>query len=173
MGNLHASRLRIRVGSTPHAGPAVALLLTVTAAVLVGCGSTTKLPEAPATGPLTSGSVQIKQTGNAAAQVDPASVTFQIDNSGSLVVRLRVTSNAGRPQTLAVRASLFDSSGGIIGDATGGDIGLPPGAPASFELNGPAPAGTIAAATFEMTAQASPTPTAATPGSQLGTPASS
>jgi hypothetical protein len=142
----------------------------VAASAIAACGSTTRLPEAPSTGALTATSVQVRQTGNAPAQVDPTSATFQLDTSGSLVMHITVTSTASGPVTIAARASLYDSGGKLIGDAAGGDVNLAANAPTVLQLNGPAPNGTIAAATVEVTSQASPTPTAATPQSQLGTP---
>ncbi len=140
--------------------PALPVLAGALAAVaLAACGDTVRLPEAPATGALTSPPVQIRQTGSALAQVDPSSVTFQLDDSGSLVVRLNVRSTAGASQTLALRASLFDSSHRVIGDAVGGQVEVAPGASTAIELTGPAPIGTIAAATIEVNTAASPTPT--------------
>jgi len=142
----------------------------LTAAAVVACGDTTRLPEAPATGALTAPPVRIDQTGNAAARINGSTVTFQLDDSGSLVVHVTVRSTAQNAQTLAIRASLFDSSDNIVGDATGGTVNVGPGVSLPVELTGPAPNGTIASARFELTTQAAPTPTSATPPAGLGTP---
>jgi hypothetical protein len=133
--------------------------------MLAACGSTQKLPEATSGGALTTSDVDshINQTGDAPATIDQSSVTFKVDDSGSLVVRLRLMSSASSPATFAVRGSLYDSGGNIIGDATGGEVNVDPGATASIELNGPPPHGTIASATFEVTSISAPTPTPPTP----------
>jgi hypothetical protein len=82
----------------------------------------------------------------------PGSVSYRLDGSGTLVVHLGVTSNASDKQTITARASLFDSRGSLIGDATGGQIGVSPGSTVTLQLNGPKPNGEIASATFEFTA---------------------
>jgi len=138
-------------------------VLTTTLALCAGfalgaCGST-QIPEAPATSPLTSGTVGFSQTGNAQAQIQQDSITYRVDDSGSLVVHLSLTSNASAAQSLAVRASLYDNSGAVIGDATGGQVQVAPGSTVQLQLNGPAPQGTISSAVFEVTATSSPTPT--------------
>lgn len=126
------------------------------------CGATTQ-PEVASATPLTAQTVTVKQTGNAAAQLDTSSITFQLDNSGSLVIHADVTSQATAPQTITARASLYDASGRLIGDATGGAIAIQPGATATLQLNGPTPHGTIASGTIELSNVAAPTPIVNTP----------
>lgn len=135
-------------------------------ALLAACGSSEQLPQAASSSPLVADDVtsHINQTGSAEATIDPASVTFKVDNAGILVVKFRLTSTASAPQTIAVRASLYDSSGVVIGDstmpgATGGAVNVEPGATQDIELTGNAPSATIASATLEVSAQPSPTPT--------------
>ena len=134
-------------------------ILTVLAVALAACGSTTTLPEAPGTTPLTAASVVVKQTGNGNATVDKNSVTFMLDNAGALVMHLNLKSNASKSQTFAVQATLFDPAGTIIGNASGGDVGISAGSTTPIQLNGQTPNGTISAVTIEVTAVASPTPT--------------
>jgi len=151
-------------------GLAWTALLSLFTVLLVACG-TTQLPEAPPTGPLAASNVSVNTTGNGQATVSQSSVTFTVDNSGTLVVHLMLTSTASTAETVAVRGSLFDQNGKTIGDVTGGTINLDPGAGQQTELTGPAPNGTISSVTFEVTTEAAPTPTAATPSGVLGTPA--
>lgn len=132
----------------------------VLVAGVAACGDTVKLPEAATSGALTAATVQVHVTGNAPAHVDPTSVSFQLDGSGALVVHLTVTSGTSRSQTVAVTASLEDSGGTAVGDATGGAVNVVPNAPTPIELTGQAPSGTIASVVFEVTSVASPTPTA-------------
>jgi hypothetical protein len=139
-----------------------AVLVSCAGMALAACGSSS-VPEVASATPLTTGSVSFSQTGNAAAHVQAGSVTYRLDDSGSLVVTLNVISTSATPQTIAVRASLYNSSGGVVGDATGAQIQVAPGKTAPVQLNGPAPQGTIASAVFELTAVASPTPLKNTP----------
>jgi len=139
---------------------ALSTLSATAALVLVACGDSVTLPEAPSSSPLTTGSVNqhVTQTGDAMVTIDPASVMFKVDNSRSLVVTFRLTSTAAEPQSVEVRASLYDGGGQVIGDATGGAVDVAPGAVVDFQLNGNYPDGSIASVTFEAHAQASPTP---------------
>jgi hypothetical protein len=136
------------------------ILLFIVAMGVAACGDSTILPQAQTTGALTAASVRIEQSGPAHAQIDASHVTFQIDNSGTLVVNLTLRSTESSPQTLTLRASLYDAAGKVIGTATGGVVNLASGASTLVLLNGGAPNGTIAAARFEVTAQGAPTPTA-------------
>ena len=135
------------------AGP---VLLVIVALSLAACGDSKILTQAQATGGLTAASVRIEQSGPAHVQINASHVTFQIDNSGTLVVKLTLRSSESSPKTLTLRASLYDSGGTVIGTATGGVVNLASGASTLVELNGPAPNGTIAAARFEVTAQGAP-----------------
>jgi hypothetical protein len=142
-------------------------LCIAAATLLAACGSSEQLPEAASRSPIVVSDIasHITQTGTAAATIDPSTVTFKVDNAGILVVKFQLTSTASVPQTIAVRASLYDSSGSIIGDstmpgATGGAINVDPGSTQDLQLTGNAPDTTIASVTFEVSAQPSPTPTA-------------
>jgi hypothetical protein len=122
------------------------------ALLLVACGGTPRLPEAPSTAPLVTDSVSVTQTGTAPVAIVPDSARYRLDDSGSLVVTLEVTSEATAPQTITARASLYDMNGRLIGDATGGDVGVDPGQTLSLQLNGPPPMGEIVSARYEFTA---------------------
>ena len=121
-------------------------------AVLAACSDTASIEEATSAAPLTAPRVNITLTGDAGVTIpDPSrEVTFRLDDARLLDIDLRVHSQATAPEIAAVKATLFDASGLIVGDATGGSTALPPGQDASFTLTGPAPTGTIAKATFEV-----------------------
>jgi hypothetical protein len=141
-------------------GFSLLMLGGLVAVLLAACGSTEQLPEAVSTSPLTNGTPAVNQTGSPDATIDQSSVTYKIDNAGILVVKLKLTSAAAEPQTIAVRGSLFNASGLIIGDVTGGAVKVDPSSTQDLQLTGNAPSGIIASVTFEVTTQASPTPTA-------------
>ncbi len=124
---------------------------------MTGCGDETKLPEAPSATAFATSTVSILQRSNAAARIDPASVTFKLDDARSLVVTLTVRSTARSIIALSIRGSLYDPHHALVGDVTGAQINIQPNATAAMQLNGPTPLGTIASATFELTAK----PTAA------------
>ena len=136
-------------------GPACAL--TLIAVGMAACGDDTKLPQAPAATPFRASTVTVQQQGNADVTIDPASVTYQLDDSRSLVVRLVVRSNAAATIAIIIRGSIYDPSHALVGDVTGGQINVTPGSTANVQLNGPTPLGTIASTTFEVSA--TPTPT--------------
>jgi hypothetical protein len=137
------------------AGPVCAAALLLGA--LTGCGDETHLPVVPTATPFLAGSVAVTQMGNADITIDARSVTFMLDPSRSLVVHLTLVSTAAAPVTVSIRASIYDPSHNIIGDATGANVTVPPNQPTSAQLTGPNPLGTIAAATFEVTGVAPPT----------------
>jgi hypothetical protein len=85
-----------------------------------------------------------------------SSVTYMLDNAGSLVVHLSLKSSASTAQTFAVQATLFDANGLIVGNASGGQVMVAPGATTPVQLNGQTPHGTIASARFEVTSVAAP-----------------
>lgn len=143
-------------------GTALLALLAAGASLLTACGSSTQ-PEIGSATPLTAASVTATQSGNAQAKLVPGTISYRVDASGSLVIKLSVMSTASTPQTILVRASLLDASGTLIGDAIGGTTQVAPGATASMELTGPAPNGTIASAVFEITNESAPTPSVTTP----------
>ena len=141
-------------------GPLVAALCGAT---LAACGTAAPQPEVQSSPPLTSPSVTVRQTGNASAQIVNSTITYQLDDSGSLVIHLSAQSQSASAQTITARASLFDAKGNLIGDATGGQFAVAAGSTATLQLNGPAPTGTIASTVFEVSNVASPTPTSTTP----------
>ena len=121
---------------------------------VAACGDSVKIPQAATGGALTATSVKVQQAGSGHARIDPNTVSFQIDNSGSLVVRVSVTSTASAPQTLTLSATLYDASNQIIGTAVGGNVNVPAGSTSVFELSGQAPAGTISSTTIEVSSRA-------------------
>ncbi len=120
-------------------------------ALTAACGSTTQLPQAPQKPPLTAASVSVKQTGTAPVTIIPGSIAYKLDDSGSLVILLQVTSRAKTAETIMLRASLFGPNGALVGDASGGEQGVAPGATVGIQLNGPKPNDEIISATFEAT----------------------
>ena len=139
---------------TRLASPACAASLLLVG--LTGCGDDTKLPQAAAATPFTAAAVAITQQGNADVSIDDTSVRFVLDGTRSLVVHLSLTSNVTKPVTISVRASLFDPTHKLVGDAVGGQINVQPGQVTAVELSGPTPLGTIASAVFEASTRASP-----------------
>ncbi len=131
----------------------VALLL----AGLAACGDDTKLPVAPSSTPFSTTPVSVAQQGNADVTIDTSSATFKLDDSRSLVVHLTVHSNAASTIAISIRGSLYDPNHALIGDVTGGQVNVEPSSTTAVQLNGPTPLGTIASATFEVTAKATPT----------------
>jgi hypothetical protein len=136
-------------------GPACAAAFAV--AALAACGDDTTLPQVPSTGPFQTSSVSITQLGNAAATIDTSSVTFKLDDARSLVAHLTLRSTATSTIAVSVRGSLYDPHHALIGDVTGAQINIAPGSTTTVQLNGPTPLGTIASATFELTAKPTPT----------------
>jgi hypothetical protein len=137
--------------------PGMALGAAALLAALAACGDDTTLPQAPSTGPFTTTPVSITQQGNAAATVDTSTITFKLDDSRSLVVHLTIRSTAASTIAVSIRGSLYDPKHALIDDVTGGQINVEPGSSADVQLNGPTPLGTIASATFELTAKPTPT----------------
>ena len=120
--------------------------------LLAACSDTASIREASTAPPLTAARVDVTLTGDAGVTIpDPThDVTFRLDDARLLAIDLVVHSQARASQTAAVKATLFDASGLIIGDASGGSTALQPGQDGSFRLTGPLPTGTIAKATFEV-----------------------
>jgi hypothetical protein len=135
---------------------AKALILAVVATALAACGDSIQLPQAPGSTPFQAATVAVSQTGDAPATVDTSSVTYMLDNAGSLVVHLSLKSSASTAQTFAVQATFFDANGLIVGNASGGQVMVGPGATTPVQLNGQTPHGTIASARFEVTGVAAP-----------------
>ncbi|MEO8899359.1 MAG: hypothetical protein ABI352_03650 [Candidatus Dormibacter sp.] len=138
---------------TARAGTAFAAALLVVA--LSGCGDDTKIPQAASATPFATNSVAITQQGNADATIDASSVSFKLDDSRSLVVRATLTSRATSMISVSVRASLYDPSHNLVGDAIGGQVKVQPGQRTILSLSGPTPLGTIASALFEVSGQPS------------------
>ena len=147
----------------PHLFSRGSLVAAVCGATLAACGTSASQPEVQSSPPLTAQSVTVRQTGNAPAQIITSTITYQLDDSGGLVIHLSVQSQSASAQTITARASVYDIKGNLIGDATGGQISVAAGSTAALQLNGPAPTGTIASTVFEVSSVASPTPTSTTP----------
>ena len=135
-------------------GPACTVVLLL--AALTACGDDTKLPEAPSSTPFKASTVAILQTGNAPATIDTSSVTFVLDDTRSLVAHLTVRSTANSSVTVTIRGSVYDPQHSLVDDLTGGQVNVTPGSTTAVELTGPTPLGTIASATFEVSASPSP-----------------
>ena len=139
---------------------------------IAACGGTT-LPQAPAASPFSAASIKVSQTGNAPVKVDASSVSFRLDDARTLVGSVTVTSTASETTSVLVRVTLSSPSGAIIGDATGGQVQVPPNTPTTIPLSGPTPTGEIAAAQFEVSVPPGPTQTPGggpTPEAQKQTP---
>jgi len=132
-------------------------LLCVAALLAVACGDSTPHVQQAAATPLTEASVSLKQTGNAPVKVQPG-VSYRLDDARLLEVSLTVHSTAGQSVTVSVHGSFFDKAGKLIGDATGSQLDVAPGSDVQVKLSGPAPNGTIAAATYEVTTIPTATP---------------
>ena len=139
------------------------LVIALVVCTLAACGTVSPQPEVQSAPPLTAPTVSVRQTGNASAQIISSTITYQLDDSGALVIRVSVQSQSAAPQTISARASLYDAKGNLVGDATGGDLSVAPGTTASLHLNGPAPTATIASTVVEVSNVASPTPPSTTP----------
>jgi hypothetical protein len=124
--------------------------LATSLALLASCGDTPVVEQATTRPPLQAGHLAVTQTGDAAVIVPPDGVSLRLDDAGLLVVEVRARSTAATPQSIALRATLDDGSGRIVGDATGGAVRIAPGSEITVELSGPTPLGTIAAVIIEV-----------------------
>lgn len=124
---------------------------------MAACGDTTTIPQVAGATPFAASTVTIHQAGNAPVTIDPASVTFKLDAARSLVATLDARSGATGAITVAMRGTVYDPKGNIVGDVTGGQVRVTPGSVTHVQLNGPTPLGTIASATFEVSVQPLPT----------------
>ena len=143
----------------PHRSAiAAATMAAASAVLLAACGDTPQVSEAATTPPLTADKVDITLTGDRVVTIVHPSddVTFRLDNARLLVVHVKVHSTASAAQTVSIRASLLDSTGKLIGDASGGALAVPAGGDVAFDLGGPTPNGTISKATFEVHVTATP-----------------
>ncbi len=119
--------------------------------LLAACGDPAAVDQATTTRtPLAAASVVVTQTGDTDVVIPPGGVSFGLDAARLLVAHVRLHSNAPAPRTVVVRASLYDATGRIIGDAGGAAIEVPPGSDTTVELSGPTPSGTISAVTLEV-----------------------
>ena len=133
-------------------------LVAGAALLVVACGdSSVSVPQAQPSA-LIAGTVSVKQTGDAPVSIVKDSVSWKIDDAKLVDVSLTVHCTAQGAVTVGARASLYDSSGKLVGDATGGQLNVKPGADAHLMLTGPTPTGTVSSATFEFTTIPSATP---------------
>ena len=118
--------------------------------LLAGCGGPPVVDQAVTQTPLAAANVVVTQTGDSDVTIAPGGVTFSLDAARLLVVDVKVRFSAPMPRTVALRATVYDATGRIVGDATGGAIQVVPGSEIGVELSGPTPAGTITAVTVEV-----------------------
>ena len=126
--------------------------------LVVACGDAAPVVPQAAPSPLLAASISVKQTGDAPVQVVAGSPSWRIDDARLLDVSLTVHSSARSAVTVTARASLYDKDGKLVGDATGGQLNVQPGADAPLKLTGPTPHGTVTSATFEFTTIPASTP---------------
>ena len=117
--------------------------------LLAGCGGPPVIDQAVSQTPLAAANVTVTQTGDSDVTIPPGGVTFSQDAARLLVVDVKLRFSAAQPRTIALRATVYDSTGRIVGDATGGAVQVKPGSEVTVELSGPTPTGTIAAVTVE------------------------
>jgi len=133
-------------------------LVAVASLLVVACGdSSVTVPQA-APSALIAGTVTVKQTGDAPVSIVTGSASWKIDDARLVDVGLTVHCTASTAVTVSARASLYDSSGKLVGDATGGQLNVKPGADSRLMLTGPTPTGTVSSATFEFTTIPAATP---------------
>jgi hypothetical protein len=118
--------------------------------MLLACGGPPVIDQAVSQTPLAVPNVVVTQTGDSDVAIQPGGVTFSQDAARLLVVDVRLRFNGPQPRTIALRATVFDPMGRIVGDATGGAIQVTPGSELTVALSGPTPTGTIAAVTVEV-----------------------
>ncbi|HEY2705061.1 MAG TPA: hypothetical protein VGL20_15365 [Candidatus Dormibacteraeota bacterium] len=128
--------------------------------LLAACGDPAVVDQATTRPPLAAPGVVVTQTGDPDIGIPPGGVSFRLDAARLLVVDVRLRSSAATPRLVVVRASLFDSGGRLLGDASGSAVDVPPGADTTVQLTGPTPTGTIAAVTLEVHTVAAPSATA-------------
>jgi hypothetical protein len=118
--------------------------------LLAGCGGPPVIDQAVSQTPLAAANVTVTQTGDSDVAIPSGGVTFSQDAARLLVVDVKLRFSAAQPRTIALRATVYDSTGRIVGDATGGAVQVKPGSEVTIELSGPTPTGTIAAVTVEV-----------------------
>jgi hypothetical protein len=85
-------------------------------------------------------------------------VHFRLDDARLLEVTMTIHSTAAAADTVTIRGSMFDKSGKLVGDVSGGQLNVQPGSDGQIRLTGPNPNGTIASATFEVSTVPAATP---------------
>ncbi len=133
-------------------------LLPGVALLVVACGDAAPTVPQAQSSPLIAASVSVQQTGDAPVQIVQGSVTWKLDDARLVNVALTVHCTAGTAVTVSGRASLYDASGKLVGDATGGQLNVQPDQDSQLKLTGPTPTGTVASARFEFTTIPSATP---------------
>jgi hypothetical protein len=128
--------------------------------LLTGCGEPPVVDQAVAQTPLAATNVVVTQTGDTDVTIPPGGVSFRLDAARLLVIDVRAHSAAPAPRTVVLRATLYDATGRIVGDADGGAIQVGRGTETTVELSGPTPSGTIAAVTLEVHTVPAPAATA-------------
>jgi hypothetical protein len=118
--------------------------------LLLACGGPAVIDQAVNQTPLAVSNVAVTQTGDSDVVIVPGGVTFSQDAARLLVIDIRLRFTGSQPRTVALRATVYDSTGRIVGDATGGVTRVTPGSEVPVELSGPTPSGTISAATVEV-----------------------
>jgi hypothetical protein len=118
--------------------------------LLAGCGGPPVIDQAVSQTPLAAANVTVTQTGDSDVTIPSGGVTFSQDAARLLVVDVKLHFTAAQPRTITLRATVYDSTGRIVGDATGGAVQVKPGSEVTVELSGPTPTGTIAAVTVEV-----------------------
>lgn len=151
----------------PGVGLAIALASLL---MLAACGgSSTVQKQASTSPPLTATPLdKVSLAGDSLLTVltksDPASgrqipdVTATVDDSGLLVLHIRVRSSAIARVNIALTAALLDANDLHIGEATGGTINLDPGKTTTIDLNGRRPQDTIASIRLAAKSQTAPAP---------------
>lgn len=134
------------------------LLAPALGLVVVACGDATPVVPQAAPSPLLASSIAVKQSGDAPVQIAAGSASWHIDDAKLVNVSLTVHSSAKLAVTVTARASLYDKDGKLVGDATGGQLNVPPGGDVQLRLSGPTPHGTVTSATFEFTTIPASTP---------------
>ena len=130
--------------------------------LLAGCGGPPVVDQAVGQTPLATANLAISQTGDTDVSIPAGGVTVSLDAARLLVLDVRLRFSGAQPRTVALRATVYDSTGRIVGDATGGALQVVPGSEVSVQLSGPTPTGTISAVTVEVhtvpAPSAAPTP---------------
>jgi hypothetical protein len=134
------------------------VLAPLAGGLLLACGGPPVIDQVVNQTPLAVPNVVVTQTGDPDVVIPPGGVTFSQDAARLLVIDIRLRFTGAQPRTVALRATVYDATGRIVGDATGGAIQVTPGSEIPVELSGPTPSGTIAAVTVEVHTVPAPSP---------------